>query len=497
MQILYCDKCGMRVAEKALADGTVVRSDDRVFCQACKPAPKAATVLRGGASRESSGALAATRTSASARGHGSRLSDAAASNSLILIAGAAAVLVVLALVFMLASSKEKTASATKSAKPQRSEEIGTAKTGVETSKSEPAKTTLPVPPSAQSPAAAITTAAPSAQPAPARDAEQLAGEAYQLLTRFENLVPNDKASRIQRIESFLIQHGETIVAARARRMLNELKEASKSSDPPAVVAASEPLKPVEAGAATPIPASPATPEPARLPAGREVSLDLNGVKLELILIAAGEFEMGDAVSKPVHKVSISRGFYLGKYPVTQAQYKKVMGQNPSHFKGADRPVEMVCYSDALDFCARAGKLTARAFRLPTEAEWEYACRAGTKTTFNLGDNEAALDQGAWFEINSGAQTHPVGKKKSNAWGLYDMHGNVWQWCLDWHADDYYAKSPAVDPQGPEQGNSRSLRGGSWFHGSWICRSARRYGDTPANRDNRIGFRVVVVAAKAP
>jgi len=235
---------------------------------------------------------------------------------------------------------------------------------------------------------------------------------------------------------------------------------------------------------------------------REISLDLGGgVKIELVLIPAGEFEMGSndgrPDEKPVHKVKIAHSFYIGKYVVTQAQFEKVIGKNPSDFKGENLPVEKVSYSDAEEFCKKADNLTGKSFRLPTEAEWEFACRAGTKTKYNTGDNDAALEQAGWHKGNSEDKTHPVGQKKPNALGLYDMHGNVWQWCQDWYADDYYGKSPATDPEGPAQGASRLLRGGSWYENPGSCRTANRGSINPAYRGTNIGFRVAVVPAVTP
>jgi formylglycine-generating enzyme required for sulfatase activity len=205
---------------------------------------------------------------------------------------------------------------------------------------------------------------------------------------------------------------------------------------------------------------------------------------------------GEKSEKPVHKVKISRSFYMGKYVVTQAQYAKVMGSNPSNFRGDNLPVEMVNYVEAAAFCKKAGNLTGKSFRLPTEAEWEYACHAGTKTKFNTGDNDGALEQAAWFGGNSEGKTHPVGQKKPNAWGLYDMHGNVWHWCQDWYEEDYYGKSVAENPQGPPRGAYRVLRGGSWNATPTVCRSASRWYDL-GNPYYHVGFRVVVPASGTP
>ncbi len=209
--------------------------------------------------------------------------------------------------------------------------------------------------------------------------------------------------------------------------------------------------------------------------------------MKLTLIPAGTFQMGstdaekDAESneKPQHEVRITRPFYLGVHEVTQGQYQAVMGQNPSQFKGSDDlPVETVSWLDAVKFCNKLSEREGRkpyyhidggavtiaggeGYRLPTEAEWEYACRAGTTTRYSFGDDENALGQYAWYHTNSGIQTHPVGKKQPNAFGLYDMQGNVWEWCWDGYDGDYYKRSPADDPRGFELAANRVFRGGSW------------------------------------
>jgi formylglycine-generating enzyme required for sulfatase activity len=212
--------------------------------------------------------------------------------------------------------------------------------------------------------------------------------------------------------------------------------------------------------------------------------------MEFAPIPAGEFQMGsksgDTDEKPTHRVGITKAFELGKYEVTQAQWEAVMGSNPSHFKGADRPVDSVGWWDAQEFLS---SLNARndgyRYRLPTEAEWEYAARAGT-----VGNNAGKLDSIAWYGANSKRQTHPVGQKQLNAWGLYDMQGNVWEWCQDWYDDSYYRNSPAKDPQGPSSGSLRVLRGGSWVTHTRDVRVTSRYKGGPVVQSALVGFRCV-------
>ena len=241
-----------------------------------------------------------------------------------------------------------------------------------------------------------------------------------------------------------------------------------------------------------------------LPVEKTVDLG-DGVVLELVLIPAGRFEMGSPANEagrwgdqegPVHRVRITRAFYIGKCEVTQEVWEKVMGTNPSNIKNAKNPVGGVSWDDCQDFLKKLNALGKERgeFRLPTEAQWEYACRAGTKTRFCSGDADAGLADYAWFDANSGGTTHPVGTRKPNAWGLHDMHGNVWEWCADWWEQDYYAKSPKDDPVGPATGSRRVLRGGSWDVSPGSCRSSTRRGDVPAFRLNSVGFRVVVVPA---
>jgi formylglycine-generating enzyme required for sulfatase activity len=255
------------------------------------------------------------------------------------------------------------------------------------------------------------------------------------------------------------------------------------------------------------------------PIEKKLDLDCgNGVAMKLVLIPAGEFVMGGEESpeqvarkcgsihskarwfkgeQPRHRVKITKAFYMGIYDVTQAQYEAVMGTNPAQFKDPNNPVETVSWNDAQEFCRKLSAKTGQEVRLPTEAEWEYACRAGTTTPFNTGEaisTEQANYNGN-FTYGSGQKgvyrekTTAVGSFPANAWGLYDMHGNVWQWCQDWYGD--YGAGEAVDPTGPALGQWRVLRGGSWAIGPCFCRSALRFGGVPVYRSrNAFGFRIV-------
>ena len=227
----------------------------------------------------------------------------------------------------------------------------------------------------------------------------------------------------------------------------------------------------------------------------KLARDGNSIGMKFIHIPAGEYMMGSKNGnddeQPFHKVTINKPFYLGIYPVTQRGWKAVMGGNPLSFKGNNQPVKNVSWDDVQEFIRKINnKEGTDKYRLPSEAEWEYAARAGTTTKYCFGDDESKLGEYAWYDGNSGSKTHPVGKKKPNPWGLYDIHGNVWEWLQDsWH--DNYGGAPD-DGSAWEDGNSSSqvLRGGSWGNRARLCRSASRVKLGLGVRGSLLGFRLL-------
>jgi formylglycine-generating enzyme required for sulfatase activity len=232
-----------------------------------------------------------------------------------------------------------------------------------------------------------------------------------------------------------------------------------------------------------------------------------GVPLEMVYVEPGTFMMGRYLGEqdsydredPQHEVTLTQGFWLGKYALTKAQWTAVMSTTPwagKSFVGdySASPATHVSWNDAQAFIAALNMRTAKAFRLPTEAEWEYACRAGTTTRFYWGDdpgNTVGNDH-AWWYYNTHAvgesYAHVVGRKLPNDWGLYDMNGNVWEWCADWYASSY-ASGAVTDPAGPTSGSNRVIRGGSWLGYGYHCRSARRSDDYPSYAGDDLGFRL--------
>jgi formylglycine-generating enzyme required for sulfatase activity len=242
----------------------------------------------------------------------------------------------------------------------------------------------------------------------------------------------------------------------------------------------------------------------------------NSIGIKFVLIPKGKFlmgspdsEVGRRTNETQHQVTISQSFYLGSTEVTQAQWQKVMGNKPSFFKGDELPVERISWKEAFEFCKQLSEMpeekkAGRKYRLPTEAEWEYSCRAGTTTPFHFGSqlngtqancNGKGVVYGTDTKGPSLDETSPVGKYPANEWGLYDMHGNVWEWCSDWCGD--YPSGSVTDPSGPATGLHRVIRGGCWNGSAVRCRSAYQGGFEPSDRYNFLGFRVALSSSGIP
>ena len=241
----------------------------------------------------------------------------------------------------------------------------------------------------------------------------------------------------------------------------------------------------------------------------------NSIGIKLMLIPKGKFIMGSPETEKQretretqHEVTISQNFYMGATEVTQAQWQKVMGNKPSFFKGDELPVEQISWEEAVEFCKQLSEMpedkkAGRKYHLPTEAEWEYACRAGTTTPFYFGSQlngrQANCDGTGPYGTNIKGpfleKTSPVGKYPANAWDLYDMHGNVWEWCSDWYGE--YPSGSVTDPSGPATGSNRVLRGSCWGILAVACRSAKRYSAPSSGRSVNIGFRVAMTSSGIP
>jgi formylglycine-generating enzyme required for sulfatase activity len=239
---------------------------------------------------------------------------------------------------------------------------------------------------------------------------------------------------------------------------------------------------------------------AALPPTAEIKLPslVNSIGMEMKLLHAGTFVMGAAQDQGDdvrHAVTLTRRFYLGVHEVTNAQWRRVMGQVPSKWTDDDLPVEQVTWIEAVEFCEKLSalpeeRMLGRVYRLPTEAEWEFACRAGTTARRSFGDDRSKdLDKHAWCAENAGGRTHPVGQKLPNPFGFFDMYGNVWEWCSDWYGD--LAGGRVTDPEGPALGALRVYRGGSWGSNADRCQSSNRDGYDPTHRQSHLGFRVAL------
>lgn len=290
------------------------------------------------------------------------------------------------------------------------------------------------------------------------------------------------------VQAYLQQYPQGKFVSLATLKLKELTEPPKPApSPPVTETRPRPTPPSTSGAPqVAVGVYPPPPPPQR-----------NSIGMEFVLIPAGEFQMGsndgDNDEKPVHTVRLTKPFYLGKYEVTQGEWEKVMGNNPSEIKGdSRRPVESVSWDDLQEFIRRLNTKESEArYRLPTEAEWEYAARAGSTTAYSFGDDVRQLGQYAWYYGNAGGRTHPVGQLQPNAWGLYDMHGNVWERLQDWYGS--YASGTVTDPAGPQSGSERVTRGGGLGHFERSCRLAGRSHHAPSQHGYSLGFRLLRVA----
>ncbi|MCQ2260155.1 MAG: formylglycine-generating enzyme family protein [Bacteroidales bacterium] len=228
-------------------------------------------------------------------------------------------------------------------------------------------------------------------------------------------------------------------------------------------------------------------------------LRVGSVTYSFVRVRAGSFTMGATSEqenpwddeKPAHRVTLTSDYWMGATEVTQALWKAVMGSNPSMFQGDDLPVESVSWDDCQDFLEKLNRITGKRFRLPTEAEWEYAARGGGSSRGYQYAGGSNVGNVAWYYGNAGGETHPVGQLRANELGLYDMSGNVWEWCQDWYGKDYYSSGSQTNPTGPSSGSHRVLRGGTWYSDAWISRSSIRNCVTPDFRNSRFGFRLVL------
>jgi formylglycine-generating enzyme required for sulfatase activity len=350
--------------------------------------------------------------------------------------------------------------------------------------------------------------AAGAAPTPSDDVHALGVIWYQLALGDPTLGLESGDFSARLIEAGMKRRALALLAAcLAPRSETRLPDAQVLADELAALAASSSVSVPEA---TPKekPAPPGACSPGHGPATELREIDLLGVRLSLVFVPPGRFRMGSPEHEEGHKVdeaprrivTITQGFYLAAFLITQAQWRAVMGTNPSRFHGDDRPVETVSWHDCVAFCRALRERTGERFRLPTEAEWEYACRAGTSTPFSFGATISSDQANYYAEQVYGEgpkgvyreETTPVGSFAANAWGLHDMHGNVYEWCSDWYDKSTYAAPEDEDPQGARQGTARVIRGGAWSESPALCRSASRDKCQPDYRVALIGCRVVLV-----
>ena len=344
---------------------------------------------------------------------------------------------------------------------------------------------------------------------------------YEDIETFRVAVLNDEPERISGIADVVNDALQKALAKRQEDRFKSCTEFANALKQPSVIVerpAPQPQQNTVASSPPPVIVKKLSPQPPVIKTPPSISKDMTlmlpgNVPLELVHIRAGSFMMGSPASEPErlsyetqHRVTLTKDYWLGKFPVTQEQYQAITKRNPSYFKGATRPVETVNWNDAKGYCdllnnTFRGKLPAGyAFTLPTEAQWEYACRAGTTTPFNFGaalNGDKANCNGNYpYGMGKGKYvqaTTEVGKYGANAWGLYDMHGNVWEWCNDWYGA--YPTGAVSDPPGASSGSYRVLRGGSWFNFAWCCRSANRVDGVPAVRNISRGFRVALASVQ--
>ena len=233
------------------------------------------------------------------------------------------------------------------------------------------------------------------------------------------------------------------------------------------------------------------------PKHEKLTFTINGVSFDMVLVEAGTFTMGATPEQedpsgddlPVHQVTLTNDYYIGKTEVTQALWRAVMGNNPSSLEGDDKPVERVSWDDCQEFISKLNAATGQNFRLPTEAEWEFAARGGNKSNHYQYSGSDNIDDVAWYGDNSDAETHDVATKKPNELGLYDMSGNVWEWCSDWYGD--YSSSAQTNPTGANSGSIRVVRGGSWGNFAGDCRFSYRGSGSPDCRSYFLGLRLAL------